>query len=219
MAPSATLEDPVPGAKKQLIHHSPKSLAHIVLRTSPEYYKKMVQFYKELLNATIVHEDPVLTFLRYDEEHHRVAIISTPGTQLKPQDSNFAGLDHVAFTFPTLTALAQQYIYLKALDEPLFPVWTVNHGPTTSLYYRDPNGNKIEFQVDNFDDPAEADAFMSGPKYDVNPIGTDFDPEPWSTEILSKATVSGEEGLSMEEVRARKTRTEIGVRRELPADF
>src|SRR6201996_6545843 len=105
MAPSAIQEEPVTSTKMPLIHHSPQSLAHVVLRTNPEYYREMVQFYVHLLGATIVHEDPVLTFLRYDEEHHRVAIIATPGMQLKPKDSNFVGLDHIAFTFPTLTAL------------------------------------------------------------------------------------------------------------------
>jgi len=26
----------------------------------------------------------------------------------------------------------------------------VNHRPTTSMYYRDPDGNRVELQIDNF---------------------------------------------------------------------
>jgi catechol-2,3-dioxygenase len=76
---------------------------------------------------------------------------------------------HIAFSYPTLTALAQQYVFLKTCEKPILPLWTVNHGPTTSMYFRDPDGNKIELQVDNFDDVDEANNFMAGPKYDTNP--------------------------------------------------
>jgi catechol-2,3-dioxygenase len=34
-----------------------------------------------------------------------------------------------------------------------------NHGLTTSLYYRDPDGNKVELQVDNMT-MEQADEFM-----------------------------------------------------------
>lgn len=203
-----------------LIHHSPQMLAHVVLRTTPQNYQAMIQFYVHLLSATIVHTTPVLTFLRYDEEHHRIAIIQTPETTAKPKGSNFAGLDHIAFTYSTLTQLAQQYVYLKSNPEnPLHPVWGVNHGPTTSFYYRDPDGNKAELQVDNFNTPEDADDFMRGPLYEANPMGTDIDGDAWAADILSKATADGKEGLSAVEVNEIKKRKEIGERPDLPAGF
>ena len=45
------------------------------------------------------------------------------------------------------------------------------------MYYRDPDGNQIETQVDNFDTNDEATAMMKGPYFSENPLGTDFDPE------------------------------------------
>lgn len=222
MAPSATAEGTLSSNTKEskIIRHSPRALAHVVLRTNPENYQPMIQFYRELLNAEIVHEDPVLAFLRYDEEHHRIAIIQTPEALPKPKGISHAGLDHIAFTYPTLTALAQQYLFLKnGLSKPILPVWTVNHGPTTSVYYRDPDGNKVELQVDNFDNPEEANEFMSGEKYDANPMGTDFDADEWATNILSKALPNGEEGLSQGEIKQLKTRKEIGERKDLPPGF
>ena len=201
-------------------HHSPKSLAHVVFRTTTANYQAMIQFYQDILSAHIVHTSPVLTFLRYDEEHHRIAIIQTPETAPKPKNAGFAGLDHVAFTYPTLTQLAQQYTYLKSkAKNPLLPMWCVNHGPTTSMYYRDPDGNKIELQVDNFDVPEDADSFMSGPNYDMNPMGTDFDADEWAAEILGAITANGEEGLSPERAKELKTRKEIGERHNIPEGF
>ena len=223
MAPSAVESTPVlaqTGKNGTVVRHSPQSLAHVVLRTTSENYQAMIQFYLELLSAHIVHTTPVLTFLRYDEEHHRIAIIQTPETTPKPKDAGFAGLDHVAFTYPTLTQLAQQYTYLKSNPEnPLRPLWCVNHGPTTSMYYRDPDGNKVELQVDNFDTPEDANDFMKGPLYGMNPMGSDFDPDEWAAEILSKTTADGEEGLSRDKIKELKTRKEIGERQDIPAGF
>lgn len=45
------------------------------------------------------------------------------------------------------------------------------------MYYRDPDGNQLETQVDNFDEPDDATAMMAGPNFNENPLGTDFDPE------------------------------------------
>lgn len=87
------------------------------------------------------------------------------------------------------------------------------------MYYRDPDGNKLELQVDNFDDPDEANTFMSGSLYDENPIGTDYDPEEFAREILGKALPNGEEGLSPEEVKKRKMRKDVGVRAQPPKYF
>lgn len=150
---------------------SPKSLAHVVFRTGN--YKPMVSFYKAFLGAHAVHENEYIAFLRYDEEHHRVAILSVPGTT--PRDPASSGLEHVAFTFGSLTDLLGSYRQRRAAYG-IAPVWCCNHGLTVSLYYQDPDGNRIETQVDAMG-PEEADAFMRSPAFAENPIGVDFDPE------------------------------------------
>ena len=45
------------------------------------------------------------------------------------------------------------------------------------MYYQDPDGNQLETQVDNFDDPEDATAMMAGPEFAENALGADFDPE------------------------------------------
>lgn len=191
---------------------SPIGLAHVVLRTTPEKYKKMVWFYQELLNGEIILEEKTFAFLRYDYEHHRVGILMTPDTQ--PKNGDVAGLEHVSFTFATLTDMARIYQHLKTLG--IEPYWAVNHGMTSSMYYRDPERNKVEIQIENFDTPEEADAFVRGPLFTANPVGTEIDPPSWAERILSKMKPNGEEGLSEEEMRDIKKRTEIGPRHEIP---
>ncbi|GAP88703.1 putative glyoxalase bleomycin resistance protein dioxygenase protein [Rosellinia necatrix] len=150
---------------------SPKSMAHIVLKT-PDL-AAMSAFYKTFLGARASWEDERMAFLTYDEEHHRIALLGVPGLPGKVQAS--AGLDHVAFTYGTLADLLAAYRQRKALG--ILPVWSVNHGPTTSLYYQDPDGNRVETQVDNFDTADEAAAYMAGPEFARNPFGADVDPD------------------------------------------
>jgi hypothetical protein len=57
------------------------------------------------------------------------------------------------------------------------PVRAIRHGPTVSLYYRNPDGNHVELQVDSFASADEATEWMKGPVFSANPIGTLFDPE------------------------------------------
>ena len=81
---------------------------------------------------------------------------------------------HVAFTFDTLNDLLEAYKQRKALG--IYPFWCVNHGPTTSIYYHDPDGNTVETEYDNLDTEG-ADAYVASEAYRINPIGVDFDPE------------------------------------------
>lgn len=150
---------------------SPAALVHVVLQTSQ--YGPMVAFYKAFLGANATYENDTLSFLTYDEEHHRVAILHVPSA--KPRDPTSAGLAHMAFSFNTLKDLMLAYRQRKARG--IKPIWAVNHGPTTSLYYQDPDGNQIETQVDNFETVAAANEFMNSPEFAENPIGVDFDPE------------------------------------------
>ncbi|TPX12537.1 uncharacterized protein E0L32_000714 [Thyridium curvatum] len=150
---------------------SPVKLAHVVLRTNQ--LKAMVDYYKTFLGAEAMYENDVLAFLTYDEEHHRIAIVQMPGT--KNKDPQTCGLEHTAFTYNTLTDLLLAYRQRK--QKGIQPYWPINHGPTTSIYYKDPDGNMIETQVDNYEDAESATEFMKSKAFAENPIGVDFDPE------------------------------------------
>jgi catechol-2,3-dioxygenase len=146
-------------------------LAHFVLKTSRS--DEMVEWYKNVLEAETVYTNGMLTFLTYDEEHHRVAIIAIPGLVDPPP--NATGMDHIAFTYSNLDDLLDTYKRLK--KDGSEPFWAINHGPTLSLYYKDPDGNRVETQIDTLPTLEEtAEWFQSG-VFDENPIGVVFDPE------------------------------------------
>lgn len=150
---------------------SPVKLAHFVLRTSR--FKELLDWYSLVLNATPAFASDSIAFLAYDDEHHRVAFINIPN--LGEQPNGICGLHHVAFTYASLKDLLRNYVRLRDLG--IEPVWPVNHGPTTSLYYADPDGNQLEFQVDNYETVEEAGEFFFTEAFEANPIGVDFDPE------------------------------------------
>jgi len=156
---------------------SPRKMSHLVLNTNR--LPAMRDWYCRVLGAEVVQQDARICFIAYDDEHHRVAFID-PGP-LAPQAAlkedgrpSQVGLNHIAFNFATLEDLMENYERLKKLG--IEPHWCVNHGPTTSLYYRDPDGNGVELEFDNFATLQECKDFMKSDAFARDPRGVDFDP-------------------------------------------
>ena len=147
----------------------PAKLAHFVLRTSD--IDGLADWYCSVLEARVVHRNKMISFATFDDEHHRIAFIDRGFKSGPEPESN--GVDHVAFTYESLGDLLSNYVRLR--DQGIVPERTINHGPTTSMYYRDPDGNRIELQVENFADSKDAIDFMNGPIFEANPIGVLFD--------------------------------------------
>lgn len=158
---------------------SPISLAHVVLQTSR--MDEQVAWYETVLNARTVYANAGGAFLAYDEEHHRVAFVNIPDLDNKAKKSS--GVNHIAFSYRTLEDLLNNHVRLEKLG--IMPAWSVNHGMTTSLYYNDPDGNHVELQVDNFDDPREAAEYMFSEAFAENMIGVDIDPHDLRRRMLA----------------------------------
>ena len=154
----------------------PSKFAHIVYRT--RRFEEMIAWYEKVFEAKVQYRNPVLAFLTYDEEHHRFAFANL--SVLDPEGAatagrSDAGVDHVAYTYASLADLVDTYTRLKR--QGIVPYWPIRHGPTLSFYYKDPDGNRIEFQVDCFATAEEANAYMLSDEFASNPIGVRFDPE------------------------------------------
>lgn len=147
---------------------SPIKFAHVVLKTSK--YEQMRAWWLDFLGASVRHGNDFISFLSYDDEHHRLAIVNFP--DLADRDPKSVGVEHFAYTFASLDDLFAKYEDLKS--KGVLPYWTINHGFTLSAYYRDPDGNQAELQIDTLN-PDEADEFMHGPLFAANPIGINVD--------------------------------------------
>ncbi|KIY01281.1 uncharacterized protein Z520_02833 [Fonsecaea multimorphosa CBS 102226] len=158
---------------------SPASLAHVLLKTTQ--LDAMIDFYCKFTGGHCAFRGKSMAFIAYDEEHHRIAIGAMPNTT--PKDPYSSGLEHIAFTYNNLDDLIESYEQRKQIG--MHPIWCVNHGPTTSIYYQDPDGNHLETQVDNFDTAEETTEYMMLPEFAVNSVGFDFDPEELAARVRS----------------------------------
>jgi catechol 2,3-dioxygenase-like lactoylglutathione lyase family enzyme len=135
---------------------SPVKLSHVFFLTRA--LAPMRDWYVAVLQARIAFALGNVCFLTYDSEHHRVAIVEMADA-VPSAGPKRVGVNHVAFTYRDLAALVHTCRRLKAVG--IAPYWTINHGVTTSMYYRDPDGNSVELQIDNFASEAETVAFMA----------------------------------------------------------
>jgi catechol-2,3-dioxygenase len=147
---------------------SPDALCHIVFYT--RQFERMVAWYCEVLGAYPVMRNERIAFLTYDKEHHRIAIVRKDDLTDRPRNS--VGFAHAAFGFNRLPDLVSTYSRLK--QRGIHPVWEINHGVTTSLYYEDPDCNRIELQVDNFPTIEALNAWFATGAFERNPIGVDI---------------------------------------------
>jgi catechol-2,3-dioxygenase len=153
---------------------APSRFCHVVYKT--HRYDEMIEWYQSVFEARVQHRDDRLCFLTYDDEHHRMAFFNLgPGEAGNASAPRRApGVAHVAYAWSTLGELIDTYKRLKS--QGVVPTRPIRHGFTLSLYYDDPDGNNMEFQVDLMT-PDEANAFMAGPAFAKNLIGETFDPD------------------------------------------
>jgi len=154
----------------------PVKFAHVVYNTW--HFKEMIEWYESVFEAKVVHQNPMIAFLTYDDEHHRFAFINMQ--TFKPNGSASrvpadAGVNHVAYTYANVGELLETYGRLK--EAGLKPYWRIHHGVTLSLYYKDPDGNRMEFQVDCCETAEKANEYMLSDAFRANPVGVEIDPD------------------------------------------
>src|SRR5215831_14246532 len=115
---------------------APSKFAHVVFNT--HRYDEMIDWYAEVFDARVQHRDDRLAFLTYDDEHHRFAFVNLGPAKDGPEKRPATGLNHLAYTWQNLEELIDTYTRLKSRG--IMPTRPIRHGPTVSLYYRDPDG-------------------------------------------------------------------------------
>jgi catechol-2,3-dioxygenase len=166
----------------------PMRLGEIVLATGR--YDAMTGWYRQLLGIEPSLEHAVETevlpsgppkptrmcFFRLHIEHPYqdvVALFEMPGTRDAP--SGDPGLHHMQLRNASLSVLRERYRRLRDLG--VLPYGAMDHGPSTSLYYRDPDHNAVEIAASNFATAEEFEACLGSDAFRGNPAGKVIDPE------------------------------------------
>jgi len=159
---------------------SPK-LAHVILNTSN--FETVKNWYMQVLEATVGVEtsDHSVCFLRTDESHHRFGIFKAakiddstavvpPGVDELIQQSR---LQPFLVRAPDLARAARCSHPARGCRHRADDV--LNHGPTISMYYTDPDKNVVELFFDTAYTEEQIVEFYAGG--DSNAFGaTPFDP-------------------------------------------
>ncbi len=83
-----------------------------------------------------------LLFLSRDpDEHHQIVLVSG-----RPADIGFNTINQISLKADSIDTL--QAFYRRILGAPVTDLLPVTHGNALSLYFRDPEGNRIELYVD-----------------------------------------------------------------------
>lgn len=152
----------------------PTYISHVGIRA--RNYEEMLRWYAKVFGAEVRHQNEFLAFMSFDDEHHRMVIFTDPETVERPATAN--GIDHIGYGVRDHAHMAE--IYERLRDIGIRPSYQLNHRFTTSIYYHDPDGNEVEFSVDNFPTKQEcADFVTSEAMNEIGhpPFGHDFDPE------------------------------------------
>ena len=147
---------------------------HVTIKTSR--LQQMVDWYRTVIGAEVTFQDANNAWTTNDEANHRVAFLSVPGLRDDADKVCHTGMHHSAFEYSCFADLMASYERLK--DAGILPAFCLDHGLTISIYYKDPEGNFVELQSDNFSDWKLSSHFMrTSEDFRSNPIGTFFDPD------------------------------------------
>ncbi|WP_020407640.1 VOC family protein [Hahella ganghwensis] len=105
---------------------------------------EMEHFYRETLGFIVTDRgkgEGAMVFLsRSPEEHHQLVLNPQSGFK-----SDKSPLDHLSFRVASLSDLRQFYLSLSKSEVSCD---TVSHGTAWSIYFRDPEGNRLEIFTD-----------------------------------------------------------------------
>jgi catechol-2,3-dioxygenase len=147
---------------------------HVTFKTSR--LAEMVAWYGRVVGATPNFQDANACWTTNDEANHRVAFLAAPGLTDDPDKRSHNGMHHSAFEYASFADLMSSYARLR--DEGILPSFSLDHGMTISIYYKDPEGNFVELQCDTYGDwKRSSDWMRTSPDFASNPIGTFFEPE------------------------------------------
>ena len=146
---------------------------HVTIKTS--HLDEMIAWYALVVGAQVQFRDKVAAWMTNDAANHRLGFLAMPGLSNDAEKIQHNGMHHCAFEYDSFADLMSSFDRLRKAG--VEPAVCLDHGLTISLYYKDPEGNFVELQSDNFSDWKLSSEWMrTSPDFAANPIGTFFDP-------------------------------------------
>jgi catechol-2,3-dioxygenase len=149
------------------------SLHHVNIKTSR--LDEMIKWYGLVVGTQEQFRFETGAWTTNDGANHRIAFLAVPGLSDDADKVRHNGMHHCAFEYGSFAELMSTYDRLR--QSGVEPAFSLDHGMTMSLYYKDPDGNFVELQSDNFSDWKLSGEYMRrSPQFAANPIGVLFDP-------------------------------------------
>ena len=108
---------------------------------------RMVDFYTRFLGFVVTDRggssggSNIVFMTRDPSEHHQLVM-----AEGRPADTPFNVVNQLSFRVGSLETLRELHAALK--NEPVTGVVQVSHGNALSVYFRDPEGNRVELLID-----------------------------------------------------------------------
>jgi catechol 2,3-dioxygenase len=122
-------------------------IGHVVIKVRE--LERSRKFYTDVLGMDVMMEIPAIpaVFLANNRrDHHEIALFEV-GAEAEGLRSKQIGLAHIAFRLRNEEELRAAYKEFKDKQVPIS--FTVDHGVTKSIYFRDPDGHELEVYCDN----------------------------------------------------------------------
>ena len=141
----------------------PKRIGHVVLNVRDLAVSE--HFYTEILGFEVSLKRGTGTFLTCGKIHHDLALFQAPEDATPAGD---LGLNHIAVQIENIDELREVHRRLKSCGAHIDHL--TDHGMTKSVYFRDPDGNRIEYFFNTTETAEEGLAMMKAP----NRVLTEF---------------------------------------------
>ena len=124
---------------------APAALSHFGIHVTD--IARMEDFYTRVLGLLVsdrgtLASGPTLVFLSRDPDEHHQLVLATG----RPPDAGYNVVNQISFKLPTLADLKVAHARMKQVGIKEFRI--VTHGNAWSVYFADPEGNRVELFVD-----------------------------------------------------------------------
>jgi len=146
-------------------------VGHVVLNVKD--VEASVKFYSEALGMEVMRlREGSAAFLSFGTQHHDIALFKAP----ENAEMGTLGLNHIAFQIEGGETELRQ-LYGRLLQHGAKVDYTTDHGATHSVYFFDPDGNRLEIFREMLDPEAGRQHMRQG----LNPNDRTYKPEPMFT--------------------------------------